>query len=54
MESKIPEKDPGEELRKALKFIKNSEDPLNIAKIGEEVDLNLMFLSSALTTFWLI
>jgi len=47
----MPEKYPGEELRKALKFIKNSDDPLNIAKIGEEVDLNLMFLSGALTVF---
>lgn len=39
-----------EKLRKALQFIREAEEPVNVSTIGENVDINVMFLSGALTT----
>ena len=50
----MSEKNYSKELEKALKFIENSDQPVNISMVGEEVDLNVMFLSGALSAFWII
>lgn len=36
-------------IREAIQFIEDSEDPVNVKKVADKVDVNVMFLSGVLT-----